>query len=175
MQTLAALGHRVLAVDLPGFGRTPRTQAVDEPGGFLESVISTLSPDSPVVLVSPSMSGRFSLPVLTGLPHLLCGFVPVAPVTTDRFAPAFPSVRVPTLVVHGEYDTALGVRAAADLAKITTASKPQVAVWLGLWGGGETGCCCCCYLTRPITSGLILGLVGILTTSLLSEPRPNQE
>ena len=85
------------------------------------------------MVVSPSMSGRFSLDVLLRSPGLMCGFVPVAPVTADRVSPsAYAAVTVPTLVIYGDKDTGLGRTAAKHLQQIPTASKPQVRKF----------CCC---------------------------------
>ena len=55
---------RVLAIDLPGYGRTVGRVEGGKRGEYLGSVISSLSPASPPVVVSPSMSGSFILPLL---------------------------------------------------------------------------------------------------------------
>ena len=56
---------------------------------------------------------------------LFGGFVPVAPVGTGRFSSAFPSIRVPTMIVYGEKDTGLGTESLANLMNIPTATQPQ--------------------------------------------------
>lgn len=63
IQTLATLGNRVLAIDLPGYGNTAKA-AGSNPEEFLAQVISTLSPNRKPIVVSPSMSGAYSLPLL---------------------------------------------------------------------------------------------------------------
>lgn len=125
MQTLASFGHRVFAVDLPGFGNTPKNSLGE--AEFLTAVIDELSPDSAPVIVSPSMSGKFSLPLLMSNPGKMCGYVPVAPVFTDKYGDErYGSVSVPTLIVMGELDTTLGAQSKAKLSQIPTASKAQI-------------------------------------------------
>lgn len=51
---------------------------------FLDRVLQELSMQRPV-LISPSMSGRFSLPFLLAHGDRLAGFVPIAPVGTKDF------------------------------------------------------------------------------------------
>ena len=92
MQTMASLGHKVFAIDLPGiftiielflnyyfdfdllrfeeflanvisgFGETPSYSG--DRGEFLDDVIKRLCGDVKPVLVSPSMAGSFSLPLI---------------------------------------------------------------------------------------------------------------
>ena len=69
MTTMAGLGRRVVAIDLPGFGKTSKLKSgdddVDHRGAFLEAVIKKLcSKKEKVILVSPENSGLFSLPLL---------------------------------------------------------------------------------------------------------------
>lgn len=127
IQTLSALGHRVVAVDLPGYGNSGPLPGKSEPGEFLSAAIKALFPDSRPVVVSPSMSGSFSLDVLTKRSELMCAFVPVAPVSTNKFTrEEYESVSVPTLIVVGEKDTGLGRTSAKHLSQILSASLIQV-------------------------------------------------
>ena len=69
MTTMAGLGRRVVAIDLPGFGKTSKLKSGDDDddhrGAFLEAVIKKLcSKKEKVILVSPANSGLFSLPLL---------------------------------------------------------------------------------------------------------------
>ena len=66
MATLAALGHRVIAIDLPGFGKT--RGSVSDKGEYLAQVIDTLSPDTKPVVITPSASGAFIFPLLSSAP-----------------------------------------------------------------------------------------------------------
>lgn len=122
--TLASIGHRVVAIDLPGYGRT-KTTVLDK-GAYLNEAISLLSPESAPVVISPSMSGSFMVPLLKDTPEKVSGWVPVAPVGTAKGRPFFPSLSLPTMIVYGEKDTGLGHRSRDDLLLIPTATKPQV-------------------------------------------------
>ena len=64
LRTLAALGHEVVAIDLPGFGKTQVTDKglAGDKASYLSAAISALSPEP--VVVSPSMSGSFVVPLL---------------------------------------------------------------------------------------------------------------
>lgn len=67
------------AIDLPGYGRSKEARA--QPGEFLVEFLPALDIGRPVV-VSPSMSGSFSFPLVLEHPERIAGFVPVAPVGT---------------------------------------------------------------------------------------------
>lgn len=127
IQTIASLGHKVIAVDLPGYGQSSRYSG--DRGQLLEELIQTLSPDVKPVLVSPSMSGTFSLPLLDRNQDLICGYIPVAPVATSSYSQSFfESISVPTMIVYGDQDTGLGVTSAKHLELIPTSTAPQVLV-----------------------------------------------
>ena len=66
LRTLAALGHQVIAIDLPGYGKTQISDSdkAGDKAGYLASAISILSPNAEPVVVSPSMSGSFVIPLL---------------------------------------------------------------------------------------------------------------
>jgi abhydrolase domain-containing protein 14 len=111
LDALAAAGFRVVAVDLPGFGAStagPAPDAVD-PSGFLALLIPALGLERPVI-VSPSMSGRFSFPLLVEQPSLVAGFVAVAPVGIPEYAPRLGDTPVPTLLVWGDRDAVVPLR-----------------------------------------------------------------
>jgi pimeloyl-ACP methyl ester carboxylesterase len=98
---LANAGYRAVAIDLPGFGGSKSLRA--RPETFLADAMPALGIERPVV-VSPSMSGRFSLPLVADHPDRLAGFVPVAPVGGVEFARDHTASPVPALVVWGEKD-----------------------------------------------------------------------
>lgn len=104
IHTLASAGHRVIAVDLPGFGKSP-SSTVDRKL-FLKQLMDKLSILKPV-LVSPSMSGRFSMPLVTSLPETLSGFVAVAPVAIIAHQKKLNLITIPTLAIWGEKDTTI--------------------------------------------------------------------
>jgi len=76
-----ATSHRVLAADLPGFGRSPsagRSASIGANLRVLEQLITHVDA-GPVVLVGNSMGGLLSLGVAAGRSDLLAGLVLVDP------------------------------------------------------------------------------------------------
>ena len=110
---LGSRGYRACAVDLPGFGKSGRSDAA--PLAFMEALLGAIGLDRPVV-VSPSMSGAFALPLAVEKPDLIRGFVPVAPAGLGSYRDRLSGIRVPTLVVWGTADTMMPVAGADDLA-----------------------------------------------------------
>lgn len=98
---LTRAGFHVFAVDLPGSGRSPFGDA--DRTTFLGALLGQLTKRRAVV-VSPSRSGRFSLPLLASNSPLLAGFVAVAPVAIRENFSRLTTVTVPTLVIWGEKD-----------------------------------------------------------------------
>ena len=66
MAALARAGFLAYAIDLPGFGKSSPSNG--SPATWLRSLLDLLKIERPVV-VSPSMSGRFALPLVTGDPQ----------------------------------------------------------------------------------------------------------
>ncbi|XP_062441232.1 putative protein-lysine deacylase ABHD14B [Rhea pennata] len=146
LQTLAKLaeaGYRAVAIDLPGLGRSkdavaPAPVGQPAPGAFLKGVSEALRL-GPAVVISPSLSGMYSLPFLFQHGHLLKAYVPVAPICTDKFpAEQYAQVKTPTLIVYGDQDAELGQ---ASLANLRHIPEHQVLV---LQGAGHA-----CYLDKP--------------------------
>ena len=108
---LAKRGYRAYAIDLPGFGQSPRTP--HQPERWLEKLLDALEVDKPVI-VSPSMSGRYSMPLVTGHPQRIAGFVAVAPVGIPAHRQKLNQITVPTLAIWGQNDTVIPL-AHADL------------------------------------------------------------
>lgn len=100
VDALATAGFHVVAVDLPGFGKTPPGEADD--GTFLTDLVPALGLHRPVVLAA-SMSGRFAFPWLVGRPGEAAGFVACAPVEIPTWAPRLPP-ELPALLVWGSED-----------------------------------------------------------------------
>ena len=98
---LAGLGYRVVCVDLPGFGQSPKADIDSD--SFLGDLIDVLELDRPVV-VSPSMSGRVTLPLVTGQPQKVSGWVAVAPVAIGNYQEKLGQVTCPVLAIWGEND-----------------------------------------------------------------------
>lgn len=134
IQILGALGYHVVAVDLPGYGESPKAE-IEDKGAFLGNMIKALQIAKPVI-VSPSMSGAFSVPYVANEWENVAGYVPVSPVGTklleekdfcgshkgscsvvmdetckslldylrNQDPPSLCCVQVPTIVVFGEHD-----------------------------------------------------------------------
>lgn len=121
MALLAANGHQALAMDLPGYGKSPDSEAlksdqnrVDLLSRFMESLGVRAA-----VLVSPSMSGHYSIPFLMKNSAQLQGFVPIAPVGTRSFTPQqYQNIQTPTLIVFGALDTNLGAQSHKNLIQL---------------------------------------------------------
>lgn len=133
---IANAGHHVVALDLPGFGKSEQSSVPRDE--YLNRALNELLPGNAVVIVSPSMSGGFSLPFVARHADRVAGFVPVAPVAISTYRGELRSVTVPTLVVWGENDAVVPVAQADVLASAFGGRK------LILEGASHP-----CYLDRP--------------------------
>ncbi|XP_045663219.1 protein ABHD14B isoform X1 [Ursus americanus] len=142
LHRLAQAGYRAVALDLPGLGRSKEAAApapIGElvPSSFLAAVVDALDLGSPVV-ISPSLSGMYSLPFLTAPGSQLRGYVPVAPICTDKInASDYASVKTSTLIVYGDQDP-MGLTSFEHLKQL-----PNHRV-LVMEGAGHP-----CYLDKP--------------------------
>lgn len=127
IQTICELGYRVVAIDIPGYGKSPSCNGCNHVE-FMKSVLDNIIGDSAKpVIVSPSMSGGWSLPFIKEYQGSIRGFVPVAPVQTSNYAEFFSNeMQIPTMIVYGEKDTGLGTQSYKYLKTIKTSTKPQV-------------------------------------------------
>ncbi|XP_028415000.1 uncharacterized protein LOC114538075 [Dendronephthya gigantea] len=108
LYSLGIQGHRVVALDLPGYGKSTN---ISEPGTSLErlkllaSFMFTVSPKGPRVLVSAGESGLYSVPIVISASVMLKGVVFVSTAHTGKFpASNYENVHLPALVIHGEND-----------------------------------------------------------------------
>uniref|UniRef100_UPI00359018D2 protein ABHD14A-like n=1 Tax=Myxine glutinosa TaxID=7769 RepID=UPI00359018D2 len=108
---LAEHGFRSVAVDLPGHGLSEPLQILKDDksrASFLLALIKALRMQQ-TVLVSPSMSGMYSLPFLMEYSQYLSAFIPIAPAYTEYYSTvAYKSVQTRTLIAYGDADTGLG-------------------------------------------------------------------
>ncbi len=111
LRALAQAGCLAYAVDLPGFGQSPAGPVSNET--WLKQVLDSLAIERPVV-VSPSMSGRFALPLVTGEPDRVAGFVAIAPVGIPGYQDRLKLITAPVLAIWGEHDDLIP-QAQADL------------------------------------------------------------
>ncbi|TRY66814.1 hypothetical protein DNTS_004767 [Danionella cerebrum] len=127
LEALAAAGYRAVAIDLPGLGRSQAATAPAPvgqlaPSAFLCEVCEALN-TGPVVIISPSLSGMYSLPFLLQHPERVRAYIPT-----------------PALIVYGDQDTQLGE---ASLSNLRHLANNKVVV---MKGAGHP-----CYLDDPET------------------------
>jgi pimeloyl-ACP methyl ester carboxylesterase len=136
LNVLAEAGFHAIALDLPGYGRSEVSPL--DPEVFLSEAMAALGLESAVV-ISPSMSGQFSFPLLIRSPEKVAGFVPVAPAGSDKYLRLLKKVKVPTLVVWGEKDEIIPLQKSDALAAVLEDAKRVI-----LKDAGHP-----CYLDRP--------------------------
>ncbi len=77
---------------ISGYGNSKDVAKLSSKSAFIAAVVKTLNLNRPVI-VSPSMSGGFSLPYLFDDPATALdksrGFIPVAPVETGKYLEAY--------------------------------------------------------------------------------------
>ncbi|KAI4895359.1 hypothetical protein NFI96_026284 [Prochilodus magdalenae] len=138
------LVHLVSSVP-PGLGQSKAAEAPapvgqPAPGEFLRQVCEALQ-TGPVVVISPSLSGMYSLPFLFQHTQQVKAYIPVAPICTDKFkAEQYASIQVPTLIIYGDQDTQLGE---VSLRNLSNLPNHRVVV---MKGAGHP-----CYLDDPET------------------------
>jgi len=101
LTALAEAGYLAYAVDLPGFGKSPPGHGSNRT--WLRVLLDLLEIERPVV-VSPSMSGRFALPLVTEEPQRVAGLVAIAPVAIPSYQQQLHKITVPVLAIWGEHD-----------------------------------------------------------------------
>ncbi|XP_063224401.1 putative protein-lysine deacylase ABHD14B isoform X2 [Bacillus rossius redtenbacheri] len=140
LHVLPALGHRAVAVDLPGYGNTKVAFSGDK-AAFLWQLCEQLQlQSSGLVVVSPSMSGQYSVGFLAAHWRSLAGYVAVAPVATDSVpSSVLALVQTPTVILRGQKDqTGLAEAAAGNLGVL------PASVDVLFEGAGHA-----CYLDQP--------------------------
>ena len=138
LDLLARQGYEAWALDLPGFGGSPENTTL--PADQLLASLVPLIADRAVVVVSPSMSGRFSLPFVAERPSRVAGVVPVAPAAIREHLSDLEGSTVPALILWGEEDTVIPPREADRLARAFSNGRRVV-----FEGASHP-----CYLDRPI-------------------------
>jgi pimeloyl-ACP methyl ester carboxylesterase len=120
---LAEAGYRVYAFDLPGYGKSAPSSVPAHK--WLAIVLDQLPIELPVV-VSPSMSGQFALPLVTGEPERVAGFVAVAPVAIPHYAEQLGLIRAPVLAIWGENDRTIPLEHADLLVRAVRQARKVI-------------------------------------------------
>jgi pimeloyl-ACP methyl ester carboxylesterase len=134
---LAALGHRVIALDLPGYGQSDELNGLSFSDFFTE-VETKLNLDN-FYLVGPSFGGKIALERAIKGDHKLSGLVVIAPAEVDNYLHVIHKVHIPVLIVWGEEDKVVPVEYASRLAAVL----PQREVHI-IRSRGHT-----CYFEEP--------------------------
>ncbi|MDY6986897.1 MAG: alpha/beta hydrolase [Thermodesulfobacteriota bacterium] len=101
LDRLDGAGYRPHAIDLPGFGKSPRCAVAPE--RVLQAFIEKQKLSRPV-LVGPSMSGRISLDFALKYPELVGGLVLIGAVGVRERSEQLDAIRVPCLILWGSND-----------------------------------------------------------------------
>jgi abhydrolase domain-containing protein 14 len=101
LEVLAGLGLQVLAVDMPGFGRSPASER--KPVEVLAHFFEQRGLDR-AVLIGPSMGGRIALEFAIRYPQRVGGLILVGAVGVDENRAGLAGITAPTLVVWGAED-----------------------------------------------------------------------
>lgn len=74
--------YEYLYCHITGYGKSSEGEPGDK-ADFLQELLLKLEATKPI-LISPSMSGSYSIPFVIKYPQALGGFVPIAPVGTEK-------------------------------------------------------------------------------------------
>jgi pimeloyl-ACP methyl ester carboxylesterase len=116
-------GYRVIALDLPGYGKSDRISTYQTE--VLPKLFEKLNLKG-AILVSPSMSGTYSLPFLVDHSEQLQGFVAVAPVGIMKMSQKLAEIEVPTLAIWGSDDQIVPLEQANLLVKLMPQAETVV-------------------------------------------------
>lgn len=101
LDVLAGLGLRVLAVDMPGFGKSPACEV--PPVEVLDRLCQQLDLP-PAVFIGPSMGGRIAVEFAICFPQHIAGLVLVGAVGVEENRNRLPQIVAPTLIIWGADD-----------------------------------------------------------------------
>jgi len=136
LERLARAGYHALAIDWPGFGATPAWSSEPDPSTLLASLCDELGAER-VVLVAPSMSGRFAFEFLETSASRVAALVAIAPAGAEGFDPGGGCPL--TLLLWGERDETIPLAQGRALAARLVGARLEV-----LPGASHP-----CYLDQP--------------------------
>ncbi len=101
LKILADAGMRALALDMPGFGKSPACEAEQDEvlARFVDREVSGRP-----VLLGPSMGGRIALEFAINHPGKISGLILVGAVGVEENRDRLAEIKVPTLLVWGSED-----------------------------------------------------------------------
>ena len=121
-------GYRTIALDLPGYGKSDRIPNYQ--AEILPKLFEKLSLTG-AILVSPSMSGTYSLPFIIDHREQLQGFVAVAPVGIMKMATRLEGLPLPTLAIWGSEDQIVPLDHADQLVEMVPKAQKIVLPKVG--------------------------------------------
>lgn len=138
LDKLGAAGCHAIAVDMPGFGKTP--QCINPTDIVLRDFIKQEDLDRPV-LVGPSMGGRISLEFAINYPELTGGLVLIGAVGVKENLNRLSEIQIPCLIVWGGEDSVFPIENGRLLHREISGSKFVIIA-----GASHP-----CYLDKPDT------------------------
>eukprot|EP01059_Diplonema_ambulator_P033616 TRINITY_DN7126_c0_g2_i1.p1 TRINITY_DN7126_c0_g2~~TRINITY_DN7126_c0_g2_i1.p1 ORF type:complete len:350 (+),score=110.76 TRINITY_DN7126_c0_g2_i1:49-1050(+) len=127
MDRIREAGFRPTSVDLPGKGLSYPLAPVPVRGQWLVDYINEMKIKNPIV-VAPSMSGTYALPVLLNYPGTMKALVAIAPSGALKVQDEqWKNVTVPVSIMFGANDPLAYVAAATMFRTIPLASRWKVA------------------------------------------------
>lgn len=101
LDVLTDAGHRVHALDMPGFGNSPQCQV--NPSELLQAIMQSQGLQRPVV-IGPSLGGAYALNLYFSAPQQLGGLILVGTVGVEKLQKRIREIDVPCLIVWGDQD-----------------------------------------------------------------------
>ena len=138
LEMLAGLGVRALAVDMPGFGKSPACEAKQDE--VLMQFVDRETTGRPVLL-GPSMGGRTALEFAVNHPDTLSALILVGAVGVEENRDRLAEIKVPTLLIWGGEDQ-ISPTANSDILLAAIAGAKRVII---------KGAPHPCYLDQPET------------------------